>query len=128
MSSANPVNWFEIPVSDMQRAVKFYEAVFGGKLAPPTEMGAHLFAFFPMERGASGAAGSLVKGEGYTPAHQGTVVYFSVDAIDAALKKVGKAGGKTLFPRTSIGQYGFFAHFEDAEGNRVALHEMAQGA
>ena len=32
-------------------------------------------------------------------------------------------GGKTLLPRMSIGQHGFVAHFEDTEGNRVALHE-----
>ena len=126
MSSVNPVNWFEVPVGDMKRATKFYEAVFGFTLAP-NEMGPHQFAFFPMERGAAGAAGTLVKGEGYTPSHQGTMVYFSVDAIDAALKKIVKAGGKTLFPRTSIGQYGFIAHFEDSEGNRVCLHEAAQG-
>ena len=124
MASVNPVNWFEIPVSDMKRATKFYEAVFGVPLAP-NEMGPHHFAFFPMERGAAGAAGTLVKGEGYTPSHQGTMVYFSVAAIDGALKKIGAAGGKTLLPRTSIGQYGFIAHFEDSEGNRVSLHEAA---
>ena len=49
MSSVNPVNWFEVPVGDMKRATKFYEAVFGFTLAP-NEMGPHQFAFFPMER------------------------------------------------------------------------------
>jgi predicted enzyme related to lactoylglutathione lyase len=120
------VNWFEIPVSDMLRATKFYEAVFGGKLAPPTPMGPFLFAFFPMERGGAGAAGTLVKGEGHTPSHQGTMVYFSVAAIDASMKKIDKAGGKILVPRQSIGQYGFIGIFEDTEGNRVALHECVK--
>ena len=127
MASSNPVCWFEIPVSDMARAVKFYEAVFGGKLAPPTQMGQHLFAFFPMEKEAYGAAGTLVKGEDYTPSHQGTMVYFGAKEIDATIKKIEKADGKMLFPRTNIGQYGFFAIFEDTEGNRVALHEAPQG-
>jgi predicted enzyme related to lactoylglutathione lyase len=122
----NPVNWFEIPVSDMRRGTKFYEAAFGVKLAP-NEMGPLQFAFFPMERGAAGAGGTLVEGEGYVPSHQGSMVYFRVEAIDAALKRIVKAGGKTLLPRTSIGQYGFIAHFEDTEGNRAALHEAAQG-
>jgi predicted enzyme related to lactoylglutathione lyase len=126
MSSVNPVNWFEIPVSDVQRATKFYEAAFGVKLAP-NEMGPLQMAWFPMEKGAPGAAGTLVKGEGFTPSHQGSMVYFRVEAIDATLKKIVKAGGKTLLPRTSIGQYGFIAHFADSEGNRVALHEAAQG-
>ena len=41
------------------------------------------------------------------------------------LGKIGEAGGKTLMPRTSIGQHGFIAHFEDSEGNRVGA---ARGA
>ena len=28
----NVVGWFEVPTSDMERAIKFYEAVFGYKL------------------------------------------------------------------------------------------------
>lgn len=127
MLSPNPVNWFEIPVSDMRRATKFYEAAFGVKL-DANEMGPFQFAFFPMEKGAPGAGGTLVKGDGYTPSHQGTMVYFRVDAIDPYLKKIVKAGGKELSPRKSIGQYGFIAHFEDSEGNRVSLHEAAQGS
>ena len=127
MSSVNPVNWFEIPVSDVQRATKFYGAAFGVKLAL-NEMGPLQMAWFPMERGAPGAAGTLVKGEGFTPSHQGSMVYFRVEAVDATLKKIVKAGGKTLLPRTSIGQYGFIAHFADSEGNLVALHEAAQGS
>jgi len=27
-----------------------------------------------------------------------------------------------LLPKMSIGEYGFIAHFQDSEGNRVALH------
>ena len=120
----NPVNWFEIPVRDMRRATKFYEAAFGVTLAP-NEMGPCQLAFFPMERGGAGAGGTLVKGDGYTPSHQGTMVYFSTAAIDAVLPKIVQAGGKMLLPKTSIGQYGFIAHFEDSEGNRVSLHEPA---
>ncbi len=125
--SSNPVRWFEIPVRDMTRATKFYQAVFGVELAP-NEMGPFQMAFFPMERGAAGAGGTLVKGDGYTPSHQGTMVYFGVDAIDASLKKIEAAGGKTLVPRKSIGQYGFIGLFEDSEGNRVALHEAPTAA
>ena len=57
------------------------------------------------------------------PSHNGTTVYLSVEAIDPTLDDIKKAGGKTLIPRTSIGEFGFMAHFEDSEGNRVALHE-----
>jgi predicted enzyme related to lactoylglutathione lyase len=119
----NPVNWFEIPVKDVGRARKFYEKVFGKELTPE-EMGPLTMAFFPMEQGVPGAAGTLIKGESYEPSHAGTVVYFSVDDIEETLRRIHVSGGKTLMPKQSIGEYGFIAHFEDTEGNRVALHSM----
>ncbi len=117
----NPVNWFEIPVKDMGRARKFYEKVFGLELTP-YEMEPFTMAFFPMTQDAPGAAGTLVKGESYEPSHAGTVVYFSVDDIEEILRRINASGGKTLMPKKSIGEYGFIAHFEDTEGNRLALH------
>jgi predicted enzyme related to lactoylglutathione lyase len=118
----NPVNWFEIPVSDMARAKAFYEAVFKAELAE-TEMGPNKLAWFPMEMGRTGAAGTLIQGEGYIPSQQGSLVYINVPKIDAALASIDEAGGNTLMPRISIGDHGFIAHFLDTEGNRVALHE-----
>lgn len=123
-SHPNPVNWFEIPVIDLTRAKKFYETALSFEIAE-TEMGPNRMGWFPMEMGASGAAGTLIQGEGYTPSHKGTLVYLSVDAIDPTLEAINRLGGHTLVPRTSIGEHGFIAHFEDTEGNRVALHEPA---
>ena len=122
----NPVNWFEIPVTDMQRAITFYEAAFGIKMAP-MELGGKQFAFFPMEKGAIGAGGTLIHSPPITPSHQGTTVYFHVPSIDPVLERIGKAGGKRLMPQGSVGEYGFIAQFEDSEGNRVALHEPVNG-
>ena len=121
-SHANPVNWFEIPVADLSRARQFYETVLGIEIAE-TEMGPNQMGWFPMEMGATGAAGTLIKGDGYTPSHDGSLVYIHVDAIDPTLEAINGAGGTTLVPRMSIGEHGFIAHFEDTEGNRVALHE-----
>jgi predicted enzyme related to lactoylglutathione lyase len=121
-SHANPVNWFEIPVNDMARAKAFYETVLSVEVTE-TEMGANKMGWFPMELGAMGAAGTLIQGDGYNPSHDGSLVYIHVDQIDPTLEAIGSAGGKTLMPRTSIGEHGFIAHFEDVEGNRVALHE-----
>ncbi len=119
----NAVAWFEIPVNDIGRARRFYEKVFGVELTPE-EMGPYSMTFFPWHEGAPGAAGSLIKGETYEPSHAGTVVYFSVDDIEEILRRVNANGGKTLLPKKSIGEYGFIAHFEDTEGNRLALHSM----
>ncbi len=120
---ANAINWFEIPVSDLERAKKFYENILGIKL-DLNEMGPMQMAWFPMEQNAPGATGTLIKSEGYTPSHSGSLVYFSVPDIEATLSNIDSTGGKTLMPKTSIGDFGFIAHFEDCEGNRVALHAM----
>ena len=121
-SHANPVNWFEIPVTDLARAKKFYETVLSVEISEQ-EMGPNKMGWFPMEMDKMGAAGTLAMGEGYTPSHEGTLVYLHVDAIDPTLDLIVKNGGKILAPRMSIGEHGFIAHFEDTEGNRVALHE-----
>ena len=117
----NPVNWFEIPVNDLKKAAKFYENVFGYKLSP-MEMGAMKMEMFPMEQNEAGSAGGLMKSEGYVPSKTGTTVYFTVQDIDKTLEKIKKNGGKILMPKSSIGEHGFISHFEDCEGNRVALH------
>ena len=121
-SHVNSVNWFEIPVNDIAKAKAFYESALGLELTE-SEMGPNKMAWFPMEMGAAGAAGTLIKGDGYRPSHDGSVVYLHVDKIDPTLAAIAAAGGKTLMPRISIGEHGFIAHFEDTEGNRVALHE-----
>lgn len=125
MATQNPVNWFEIPVTDMARAKTFFERVFNVTLRDFPENAD--MAAFPMEMHAPGCSGALVKGDGYLPAHTGPVIYFSVADIAETLSRIETAGGKVLIPKTDIGQYGHFAHFEDTEGNRLALHTMAQG-
>ena len=120
----NPVTWFEIPVSDIKRAATFYERVLGVSL-DRNEMGGSEMAWFPMAQGAPGAAGTLIQGEGYTPSHNGSLVYISVGDIEGTLKKVAANGGRTLVPKMSIGEHGYIAHFEDCEGNRVALHSRS---
>lgn len=120
----NPVNWLEIPVTDLGRAIKFYESVLGIKLRR-NEMGPLKMAWFPRADDAMGAAGSLVKADGYIPSHAGTLVYITVDDINGKLVKINAKGGKTLLPKMAIGEYGFIAHFEDSEGNRVALHSVS---
>lgn len=120
---SNPVIWFEIPVTDMDRAMRFYAAALGITLVPPTQVGEATLSFFPMEMDAVGAGGALIQTGQVQPSLQGTTVYFSVASIDPVLERIIQAGGKSCVPRTSIGEYGFIAQFQDTEGNRVALHE-----
>ncbi len=120
----NPVNWFEIPVKSLARAVKFYSGVFGFKMKAE-EMGDMKMAFFPGDNMKTyGSTGALMKSKGGKPSKTGTLVYLSVKDISATLRKVRARGGKTILPKTPIGKYGFVANFADSEGNRIALHSM----
>ncbi len=124
--SANPVNWFEIAATDLDRAKSFYETVLEVQISPPNDIAGNQLCFFPMEMTSPGAAGALIKGEKSKPSMEGTCIYFGVASIDPVLQRVESAGGKTCTPRVSIGEYGFIAHFADTEGNLVALHERPQ--
>jgi len=117
----NPVNYFEIPVTDLDRAAAFYTAVFGGPLER-TEIDHNQMALFPARDGATGITGALAKGDSYVPGKQGARLYFSTTDIDETLRQVLRAGGKVLYPKTSIGSLGWVAEFEDSEGNCIALH------
>lgn len=117
----NPINWFEIPVNDIEAARDFYQNVFEIEMQV-TEMGDNLMAWFPGNPEQPGATGTLIKAEGYIPSHQGSVVYFSVKSIENTLERIVANAGKIVVPKMSIGEYGFIAQFEDNQGNRVALH------
>lgn len=123
----NAIGWFEIPVTDMDRAEKFYEELLGYKLDRQEEKDGHLMSWFPMKENAMGAPGTLMRGEAYKPSHEGTIVYFTAPKMDEMLERVEGLGGKVLAPKKDIGEYGYIAWVEDTEGNRIALH-MAKAA
>lgn len=117
----NMVNWFEIPVNDMDRAKKFYTAVFGRELTDVT-MPHMTLAMFPWVQGAPHAAGALVKADGLTPSATATTVYFMCEDVANELSRVEAAGGKVVAPKFNLGEWGFAAYAMDTEGNRFGLH------
>jgi uncharacterized protein len=120
--SYNPVVYFEIPVANVDRAIKFYSAVFNFKFEKET-IDKNEMALFPFAENDLGISGALAKGEIYKPSKNGTLIYFRTENIDDTLKLAEKNGGKILYPKTSNGDLGFVAEFEDSEGNRIALHQ-----
>ncbi|MDQ8747633.1 VOC family protein [Elizabethkingia miricola] len=123
MSKTNPVIYFEIPVNDLQRAVKFYSAIFNFTFEKEI-MDGYEMAFFPFEETKSGVTGALVKGDVYKPTKDGVILYFKTDSIENTLKKVLEYGGSILYPKNLNEKFGFaVAEFEDSEGNRMALHQ-----
>ena len=124
---ANAINWFDIPVTDMNRAKAFYSTLLGGALydvANDPKLGeAGAMAVLPFQDGVGGA---LMQGDGYTPSQQGSVIYLNGgDDLSVPLGKVEAAGGEVLTDKMSIGENGFIAFFLDTEGNRVGLHSMS---
>ncbi len=118
----NMVNWFEIPVSDMKRASKFYGSIFEISLKADPAMPGYQMAMFPSQGGVDGA---LLQGDGYTPSSAGSLVYLNGgNDLAKVLNRVEAAGGKILQQKTSIGKNGFMAFFEDSEGNKVGLHSI----
>jgi hypothetical protein len=121
---ASLVHWFEVPISDLERARVFYHGVFGYEMLLQ-EMGPLKMAWFLMEQNQTYATGRLVQADSYISSHLGSMVFFSVESIDATLAKVRTLGGTVPNPKSSIGDFEFVAHSQDTEGNRVALHSVS---
>ncbi len=121
----NMVGWFEIPVSDMERAKAFYDVVFNIEINI-MDFGGILMGWFPeSDIDSHGASGSLIKQESYIPSQEGTMVYFMSEDVQIELDRIEAAGGKIFQPKTQISEeHGYMGVFIDTEGNRVALHSQ----
>jgi len=119
----NAVGWFEIPVSEMERAKKFYDSVFDIEISI-NEFGGFIMGWFPSDHSKSGATGSLVQHDMYKPSlTDGVLIYFSCKDVANELVRVESSGGEIMQPKTEIGGgHGFMALVKDTEGNRIALH------
>lgn len=127
MSAQNPVGWFEIYVTDINRAIKFYETVLQTTLTElpvPEGSGGGIMYAFPGNENEPGASGALVQHEMGVPSSTGTCIYFSCDDCAVEIGRVDAAGGKVLMPKFPIGDYGFCGVCADSEGNSIGFHSM----
>lgn len=124
-TTTNSLNWFEIPVTDMQRAKHFYQVVFSMHMNESEMMGVQM-AFFPFDNGSGKTSGALVRSENHKPSQDGALVYLNANpSMDQVLERIELEGGKILVPKTQITpEIGYMAFFTDTEGNRVALHSQ----
>ena len=118
----NPALYFEIPVTDMRRAVAFYQQVFGFDFELE-EIHGNQMALMPFALDGSGISGALAQGEIYKPTVNGTLIYLHTASIDNTLNAAQLAGAKVLFPKTKAGAYAYVAEIQDSEGNRIGLME-----
>jgi len=117
------INWFEIPATDFDRAVRFYSAIYDNDM-PTRDMGHVKMGFFSHEQGQVG--GAVVTGEGYQPSRDGSKLYLNGgDDLSTVLDRVETAGGTVVTGKTEISpEIGHFAIVQDTEGNHIYLHSM----
>lgn len=115
------VAFFEIPASDFNRAVKFYETVLDMNL-DAMDWGHEKMAFFPQESGK--CPGAISYAADFNPSKDGTLVSLTVESMEDALAKIIQNGGAVVIPKTKIEAegMGYFATFIDSEGNRMGLY------
>lgn len=123
----NAISWFEIPVSDINRATQFYETIFGIKLNP-LDLTNIKMRMFPIDD-PLGVGGALADSKGFhKPSRtEGPLIYLNGNPdLQKILDKVEGAGGKIMVPKTEISpEYGYMAVIFDTEGNRIGLHSIS---
>lgn len=119
----NVITWFEIPAANFERAVKFYNEIFGIDMETNVMRG-YSMAFFPVKSGISGA---IITGEGSAPCDRGPLLYLNAgDNLEEIQNRIHHAGGRVLMSKQLINEEsGHFALFIDSEGNKLALHSKA---
>ena len=111
---------FEIPATDFDRAVNFYQALLDIPIEKVSFPGLDV-GVFPYENQA--VTGVIMKGEDYVPSATGVTIYLNGgENLQPILDKVEPNGGKILVPKTPhADESGFFALFLDTEGNKIGL-------
>ena len=115
------ISIFEIPASDISRAVDFYQAILDINIEkmefPEMQMG-----IFPFE--GQMVTGVIMKAEGYKPSEDGVTIYLNGgDNLQIILDKVEENDGKIIVPKSlHADESGYYAIFLDSEGNKIGLH------
>jgi predicted enzyme related to lactoylglutathione lyase len=122
-TTENALNWFEIPVNDIDRAKKFYEGVFGIEMHASEMMGMKMATFIADDMNGK-VSGALVQSDMHKPAADGVVIYLNGNPdLEVPLSRIERAGGKVAMSKTFINEnVGYMAFFIDTEGNKIALH------
>lgn len=121
--NTSALNWFEIPITDVERAKAFYQSIFEIELIAVQMMGMDML-MFPTQPPHTG--GALVKSDNHIPSGQGCLIYLNGNPnLQNVLDKVQEAGGNIIMGKTLIDENtGYMAFFTDTEGNTVGLHSI----
>ncbi len=127
----NTVVWADIPVADLDRAMKFYGAVLQNEFqkaegmdgiampAPPP-------GFDPSQmQGPPPVSIDLAQTDNVKPSTDGCTIYLNSNGDpEGMLERAKAAGGEILMPVQDMGEMvGFIGMFKDTEGNRIGVHK-----
>lgn len=115
--------WFDIPADDLDRAKKFYSALFGWKIGPFPGM----TEYWHIDTGGGDDTpdGGLLARK--NPEHPITI-YVNVKSVTESVSKVENLGGKICVSKTAVPHMGYFAVCQDTENNTFALWERNASA
>jgi predicted enzyme related to lactoylglutathione lyase len=117
---------FDITAVDPDRAVAFYEKVFGWKITHWEGGGPMDYWLITTGESQPGIDGGLSRrDEGAAPA---TTTTIAVDSLDDAMQAVKEGGGEVIQGRMPIPGVGWFAAITDTEGNRFGLMQPDDSA
>ena len=108
---------FEIPADDPQRAIEFYETVFGWRFEKwdgPIEY--WLVMTGPEDE--PGIDGGLARRENPDMGVENTI---DVQDLDTSLDAVSAQGGEIIRPKRAVPGVGWMAYIKDTEGNVFGL-------
>ena len=123
------VVWNSIPVSDMDRACKFYSHVLSVPFDTPPGMEGVALPGRPLGADESQPPSRIVAFNLYLggePSQAGPTVFLSsMGDIDGMLARVDEAGGTIDTEKQYGGEMiGWTAYFIDSEGNRIGIEQM----
>jgi uncharacterized protein len=114
------INWFEIPVRNLAKSAAYYGEVLGRPLKQEV-FGGIPHAIFAAT-GDTAVTGALIEDAKREPAAGGVTIYLDVTAVQPAVDRAIKAGGKLVQPLTDIGPNGTYALIRDLDGNVFGIH------
>lgn len=115
------ISMVEIPVTDIVRAIEFYQTILDIQIERMNVEGMQM-GVWPYEGQTVTAV--LMKADGYKPSADGVTIYLNVQGnLQAVIDRIAKNGGQILVPKTAHADgSGYFAIFLDSEGNKMALN------
>jgi predicted enzyme related to lactoylglutathione lyase len=117
------VVWVEIPVQDLDRALAFYQQVFDVGEVQIREEEVRRSATLVQTADGSRPGVSLTQTRNFEPSNKGPLVFLNTgDDLTPYLSRIESAGGTVVEAKTSMGEYGSYATFQDTEGNLLALY------